>query len=53
MPVTQICNLSIKSSQFKKDCKIAKLKRLNKKGTKTDPKNFRPKKGKKVKKVGK
>ena len=41
-PITQICNLSIKLSHFLKDCKVAKLKPLYKKGTKTDPKNFRP-----------
>ena len=40
--ITQICNLSIKFSHFPKDCKVAKLKPLYKKGTKTDPKNFRP-----------
>ena len=32
IPITQICNLSMKLSHFSKD----------KKGTKTDPKNFRP-----------
>ena len=42
MPITQLCNLSIKFSHFPKDCKVAKLKPLYKKGTKTDPKNFRP-----------
>ena len=42
MPITQICNLSIKLSHFSKDCKVAKLKLLYKKGTKTDPNNFRP-----------
>ena len=42
IPITQICNLSIKFSHFPKDCKVAKLKPLYKKGTKTDPKNFRP-----------
>ena len=42
IPITQICNLSIKLSHFLKDCKVAKLKPLYKKGTKTDPKNFRP-----------
>ena len=41
IPITQICNLSIKLSHFLKDCKVAKLKPLYKKGTKTDPKNFR------------
>ena len=42
MPITQICNLSIKFSHFSKDCKVAKLKPLCKKDTKTDPKNYRP-----------
>ena len=42
MPITQMCNLSIKFSHFPKDCKVAKIKPLYKKGTKTDPNNFRP-----------
>ena len=42
MPITQICNLSIKFSHFLKDCKVAKIKILYKKGAKTDPSNFRP-----------
>ena len=42
IPITQLCNLSIKFSYFPKDCKLAKLKPLYKKGTKTDPENFRP-----------
>ena len=42
IPVTQICNLSIKLSHFPNNCKLAKLKPLYKKGSKTDPKNFRP-----------
>ena len=42
IPVTQICNLSIKLSHFPDDCKLAKLKPLYKKGSKTDPKNYRP-----------
>ena len=42
IPITQICNLSIKLSHFLKDCKVAKLKLLYRKGTKTDPKYFRP-----------
>ena len=41
-PISQLCNLSITSSSFPKDCKIAKLKPLYKKGRKTDPKNYRP-----------
>ena len=43
MPITQICNISIKLSHFPKDCKVAKLKPLRKNGTKTDRKNFRSK----------
>ena len=42
MPITQICNLSIKFSHFPKDSKVAKLKPLYKKGTNADPKNLRP-----------
>ena len=41
MPITQICNLSIKFSHFPKDCKVAKLKPLYKQGPKADPKNYR------------
>ena len=40
--ISQICNLSIKYSIFPSDCKIAKLKPLFKKGSKTDPKNYHP-----------
>ena len=32
----------MKRSKFPLDCKIAKLKPLYKKGSKTDPKNYRP-----------
>ena len=39
MPITQLCNLSISSHRFPDACKIAKLKPLFKKGSKTDPKN--------------
>ena len=42
IPMTQLCNLSIKFSHIPKDCKVAKLKPLYEKGTKTDPKTFRP-----------
>ena len=42
IPVTQICNLSIKLSHFPHDCKLAKLKPINKKDSKTDPKNYWP-----------
>ena len=41
MPITQICNLSITFSHFPEDCKVAEFKPLYKKGTKTDPNNFR------------
>ena len=41
-PISQICNLSIKKSQFPSQCKIAKVTPLFKKGSKTDPKNYRP-----------
>ena len=37
-PISQICNLSEKYSIFSSDCKIAKLKPLFKKGSKTVPK---------------
>ena len=40
--ICQICNLSIKLSLFPHQCKIAKIKPLFKKGSKTDPKNYRP-----------
>ena len=41
-PIAQICNLSIKLSMVLDECKIAKLKSLDKKGKKTDTKNYRP-----------
>ena len=41
-PLSQIINISISSSTFPDPCKIAKLKALFKKGSKTDPKNYRP-----------
>ena len=41
-PISQICNLSIKYSIFPSNCKIAKLKPLFKKGSKTASKNYRP-----------
>ena len=40
--ISQICNVSIKYSIFLSDCKIAKLKPLFKKGSKTAPKNYHP-----------
>ncbi len=41
-PITQLCNLSISLSCFPEKCKIAKLKPLYKKGSTTEPKNYRP-----------
>ena len=41
-PIAKICNLSIKLASFSDKCKILKIKPLQKKGLKTDPKNFRP-----------
>ena len=41
-PISDIINLSIKLSTFPDKCKIAKLIPLFKKGSKTDPKNYRP-----------
>ena len=42
IPVTQLCNLSMSLGLFLNDCKTAKLVPLYKKGSKTDPKNYRP-----------
>ena len=42
LPVTELINLSIKSSVFPEQCKIAKLKPLYKKGSALIPKNYRP-----------
>ena len=42
LPISKPCNLSIKRSKFPLDCKIAKLKPLYKKVSKTDPKSYRP-----------
>ena len=42
MPLSQIVNLSITSSTFPDLGKISKLKALFKKGSKIDPKNYRP-----------
>ena len=41
-PITKLCNLSILQSTFPDGCKQAKLKPLFKKGSKDDPKNYRP-----------
>ena len=40
LPLRNIINLSIKLSVSTKDCKIAKLKSIFKKSTRTDPKNY-------------
>ena len=40
--ISQRCNLSIKLNSFPRSCKIAKVKPLFKKGSKTDPQNYRP-----------
>ena len=40
-PIAKICNISISSGLFPSDCKLAKLKPLYKKGSKTNPENFR------------
>ena len=42
LPISKLCNLSMKRSKFPLDSKIAKLKPLYKKGSKKDPKNYRP-----------
>ena len=41
LPLCNLVNLSIKQSLFPDQCKIAKLKSLFKKGSKSDPKNCR------------
>ena len=41
-PITALINLSISVSAFPESCKVAKLKPLFKKGSKLEPKNFRP-----------
>ena len=41
-PMTELCNLSISLARFPDDCKQAKLKPLFKKGSKDEPKNYRP-----------
>ena len=35
--ISQLCNLSIKLNSFPRSCKIAKVKPIFKKGSKTDP----------------
>jgi hypothetical protein len=41
-PITQLINLSIATSTFPDQCKIAKLKPLYKKSSALEPKNYRP-----------
>ena len=41
-PISQLCNLSIKLDSFPRSCKIAKVKPLFEKGSKTDPQNYCP-----------
>ena len=41
-PISQLCNLSIKLNSITRSCKIAKVKPLFKKGSNTDPQNYRP-----------
>ena len=41
-PISQHCNLSIKLNSFPRSCRIAKVKPLFKKGSKTYPQNYRP-----------
>ena len=41
-PISQLCNHSIKLNSFPRSCKIVKIKPLFKKGSKTDPQNYRP-----------
>ena len=41
-PISELCNLSIKLGSFPDACKTAKLKPLFKKGSKTNPSNYRP-----------
>ena len=39
-PIIELCNLSITLGSFPGGCKIAKIKPLFKKGSKTDPSNI-------------
>ena len=41
-PISELCNLSMALGIFPNACKIAKVKPLFKKGSKTDPSNYRP-----------
>ena len=40
--IAKLCNLSITTAAFQDDCKIAKLIPIYTKGSKSDPKNYRP-----------
>ena len=40
--ISQLCYLSIKLDSFPRSCKIAKVKELFKKGSKTGPQNYHP-----------
>ena len=42
LPLCNLVDLSTKQSLFSDQCNIAKLKPLFKKGSKSDPKNYRP-----------
>ena len=41
-PISELCNLSLTLGSFPDACKIAKVKPLFKKGSKTDPSDCRP-----------
>ena len=41
-PISQLCNLSIKLNSFPRSCKIAEVKSVFKKGSKTDPQIYHP-----------
>ena len=41
-PISDLCNLSITSEKFPDPCNVAKLKPLYKKGSVTEPCNYRP-----------
>ena len=40
--ISELCNLNVALGSFPDACKIAKVKPLFKKGSKTDPSNYRP-----------
>ena len=40
-PISELCNLSMTLGSFRDACKIAKVKPLFKKGSETDPSNYR------------